>query len=399
MSEQIIDIEALVQDDHNFNRCTEDGQRLMEQSFKEHGAGRSILLDKDGRIIAGNKSQRAAIAAGIKKVRVIETTGDELVAVKRTDVALDSAEGREMAFLDNLTTQVNLSWDEVELEGVSTEYEDFAPEEFGFEMPDPTDGKGESEQPAAEEDEFDEEKDAIEARTMTGDMWKLGNHYLLCGDSTSDECVQRLLHGERAQMCFTDPPYGYEYKSNHKRNGGENYDVIMNDDKILDFFPNVVKNCDGFIYVCTSWKVLDTWMPLFRKYLKLTNMVVWDKGGSGMGDLQKTFATDYEIILVSNQNNPLQGSRCGSVWKFNTDVASSYLHPTQKPVALPAFAIEKTSKQGDIVLDLFGGSGSTLIACEQLNRKARLMELDPHYCDVIIARWEKLTGLKAEKIG
>lgn len=138
MKEEIIDIEALVQDDHNFNRGTEDGQRLMEQSFKEHGAGRSILLDKDGRIIAGNKSQRAAIAAGIKKVRVIETTGDELVAVKRTDVALDSAEGREMAFLDNLTTQVNLSWDEVELESVADEYEDFQPQEFGFEFSDPT---------------------------------------------------------------------------------------------------------------------------------------------------------------------------------------------------------------------------------------------------------------------
>ena len=109
--EKVIDIEELAQDTHNFNRGNEQGQQLMERSFKELGAGRSILLDRNGNIIAGNKSQKAAIAAGIKKVRVIETTGDELVAVKRTDVDIDTAEGRKMAYLDNLTTQVNLTWD------------------------------------------------------------------------------------------------------------------------------------------------------------------------------------------------------------------------------------------------------------------------------------------------
>lgn len=108
--EQTINIEELVQDDHNLNKGTEEGQRLMERSFRELGAGRSILVDKDGRIIAGNKSQKAAMAAGIKRVRVIETEGDELIAVKRTDLSLDSKEGRELAYADNLTTQVNLAW-------------------------------------------------------------------------------------------------------------------------------------------------------------------------------------------------------------------------------------------------------------------------------------------------
>ena len=108
---QEVDINDLVQDKRNFNKGNEQGQQLMERSFKELGAGRSILLDRNGNIIAGNKSQQAAIAAGIKRVRVIETTGDELVAVKRTDVDIDSAEGRKMAYLDNLTTQVNLTWD------------------------------------------------------------------------------------------------------------------------------------------------------------------------------------------------------------------------------------------------------------------------------------------------
>ena len=121
MSEKIVDIQTLVQDDHNFNKGTEAGRQLMERSFSELGAGRSILVDKDGRIIAGNKSQKAAIAAGIKKVRIIETTGDELVAVKRTDISLDSKEGRELALADNLTTQVNLEWDKVELQEVAAQ--------------------------------------------------------------------------------------------------------------------------------------------------------------------------------------------------------------------------------------------------------------------------------------
>ena len=133
--EKIINIEELVQDEHNFNKGTDEGGKLMERSFKEMGAGRSVLIDKHGKIIAGNKSQKAAIAAGIKRVRVIETTGDELIAVKRTDVELESEQGRKMALLDNLTTQVNLAWDEAELQTITGEIEGFDPEDFGFEMP------------------------------------------------------------------------------------------------------------------------------------------------------------------------------------------------------------------------------------------------------------------------
>ena len=134
--EKVIDIEELAQDRHNFNRGNEQGQELMERSFKELGAGRSILLDRNGNIIAGNKSQKAAIAAGIKRVRVVETTGDELVAVKRTDVDIDSAEGRKMAYLDNLTTQVNLTWDQTELEAVQADVEGFDVADFGFDIED-----------------------------------------------------------------------------------------------------------------------------------------------------------------------------------------------------------------------------------------------------------------------
>lgn len=134
--EKVLNIEDLQQDDKNFNAGTEEGQRMMEKSFSELGAGRSILIDKNGKIIAGNKSQQAAIAAGIKKVRVIETTGDELVAVKRTDVDLDSVEGRKLALADNATQVVNLAWDEVQLESVRDELEGFNPSDFGVDLPD-----------------------------------------------------------------------------------------------------------------------------------------------------------------------------------------------------------------------------------------------------------------------
>ena len=130
--EKIINIEELVQDEHNFNKGTDEGGKLMERSFKERGAGRSVLIDKHGKIIAGNKSQKAAIAAGIKRVRVIETTGDELIAVKRTDVELESEQGRKMALLDNLTTQVNLAWDEAELQTITGEIDGFDVGDFGL---------------------------------------------------------------------------------------------------------------------------------------------------------------------------------------------------------------------------------------------------------------------------
>jgi len=136
VEEKVIDIEELAQDQHNFNKGNEQGQELMERSLNELGAGRSILIDKNGNIIAGNKTQEAAIKAGIKKVRVIETTGDELVAVKRTDVDINDAKGRKMAYLDNLTQQVNLTWDETQLQTVQADVEGFDIADFGFDIED-----------------------------------------------------------------------------------------------------------------------------------------------------------------------------------------------------------------------------------------------------------------------
>lgn len=248
-----------------------------------------------------------------------------------------------------------------------------------------------------EEDDVPEPDENAEPKAKLGDIYKLGNHRLMCGDSTNKDNVAKLLNGQKADMVFTDPPYGYNYQSN-MRTKSQKFDVIENDDKILDFFPNTKEFCKGFIFVCTTWKVLDKWIPLFKKYYDLSNMIIWNKGGGGIGDLKHTFSTDYEVILCTNNGNEITGKRIGSVWTISKDNANDYDHPTQKPVELSAMAIENTTHRGDNVLDFFGGSGSTLIACEHLKRNCFCMELDPKYVDVIVTRWENITGQKAELI-
>lgn len=146
------------------------------------------------------------------------------------------------------------------------------------------------------EDEIPEVDTDTPPITRLGDIWQLGEHRLICGDSTDALNINILMQGKKADLVFTDPPYGYEYQSN-MRTKSKKFDVLQNDDKVLDFMPIVKDKCNGFVFVCTTWKVLDKWLPLFNKYFNLTNMIIWDKGGGGIGDLEHTFSTDYEIIL------------------------------------------------------------------------------------------------------
>ena len=331
-------------------------------------------------IIGGNMRYRACKEIGYKelpcKVLDAETPVEKL---------------RQYAIKDNENFG-EYDWDIVANEWDTAEMEDWGvelPTDWGVEL----DGE-EIEQKEIVEDEIPEN---VETKCKKGEIWQLGRHRLMCGDSTDGGDVAKLMNGERADSLFTDPPYGYEYQSN-MRTKSEKFDVLKNDDKILDFFPLLPSFVDGWIFVCTTWKVLDMWTAIFKKQYDLTNLIVWDKGGGYIGDLRKTFGTDYEIIMCSNNGKELTGKRLGSVWSIGKDNAEKYDHPTQKPVALSGTAIDCTTNEGDIILDLFGGSGSTMIACEQLGRKCRMMELDPHYCDVIIARWEKLSGGTAVKI-
>jgi DNA modification methylase len=241
----------------------------------------------------------------------------------------------------------------------------------------------------AEEDDFDTTPPEI-AKTVLGDLYEIGEHRLLCGDSTDSDKVAKLMKGEKADMVFTDPPYGVSYQSN-MRTKSEKFDVLENDNIfITEWINNLPLFSKGFVFVWTSWKVLKQWIEFCEPIGELSNIIVWDKGGGGIGDLKKTFLTDFEIALVYHRGAEIKGKRLGSVWSVGKDGSSTYLHPTQKPIELAAMAIENITYKNQLILDLFLGSGSTMVASHQLNRKCYGMELDPKYCDVIIKRMIKL---------
>lgn len=356
-------------------RKNDDAVPYVAESIKQFGFKVPIVIDKNNIIVAGHTRYKAAKKIGFKSVPCIiadDLTDEQIKAFRLADNKVSEKAEWDLDLLDS------------EIEGIF----DIDMTDFGFEL--------ESEELEAEEDEY---QGAVPENPFTqkGDMWKLGEHLLLCGDSTCITDIEKLMHEEKADMCFTDPPYGYEYQSNLRKKS-KKFDVIENDDKILDFFPSIQLVCNGFVFICTTWKVLDKWILLFKKYHDLTNMIIWNKGGGGIGDLKHTFSTDYEVILCANNGKEITGKRIGSVWTIKKDSSSEYVHPTQKPIKLSEFAIRNTTERGDIVLDLFGGSGSTLIACEQMDRRCRMMEYDPAYCDVIVDRWEKFTGNKAKLI-
>lgn len=434
MSEKTINIEELIQDDHNFNKGTEAGQKLMEKSFKELGAGRSILVDKDGRIISGNKSQKAAMAAGIKKVRVIETTGDELIAVKRTDLSLDSKEGRDMAYADNLTTQVNLAWDEIELEHVNTEVEGFDPSQWG--LPEGIELGATADDKEVEEDNFDEEKEEIPTICQFGELWQLGNHRLKVGDSTKAEDVIDLMQGEQADLWLTDPPYNVAVKNSQgmtiANDNMESNEFAQFLTKAFKAAVGVMSNGCPFYVWFASCEHINFEQSMNRAGLKVRQELIWNKNHfilgrahyqwkhepclyGWKGDSCKYFIdsrNQSSVISDAEEMNfdKMKAAEMRELLKqiFAEKVSTTVInekkptkdtdHPTMKPVKLFGLSVCNSSKRGDIVLDSFGGSGTTIVACEQLGRKARLMEYDPHYADVIIARWEKLTGEKAVKL-
>lgn len=279
------------------------------------------------------------------------------------------------------------SWAKLDLAMVNVEMIDFGPD-FDVDMLGIKDfviEPIEKYEPQCDEDEVPELKE--NPTTKRGDVWKIGRHRLMCGDSTMIDDIEKLMSGEKAELVFTDPPYGYKYKSNHQ----SKHEMIENDDKILDFLPicsSVMKD-NSAIYLCTSHQVIEKWKPLISENFKYKNMIVWKKNNWSMGDLKGSFAGQHEIILFAHKGNvSLEGKGDTDIWEFKR--VSPDIHPTIKPVDLIEYAIGKVACSS--VLDLFLGSGSTLVACEKTNRKCYGMELDEKYCDVVINRYMKVTG-------
>lgn len=371
-------------DSRNYRKHNTKNKRLIKKSLEECGAGRSILIDGDDEIIAGNGVYEQAQKLKMP-VRIIETDGSEIVAIKRTDLKTTDEKRKQLAVMDNSTSDTS----EFDLELMAQDFDVETLEDMGVDLPDNI----LPEEPEVVEDEIPEQ---CETRCKPGDIWKLGEHRLLCGDATNADDIKRLMGDKLAHMVFTDPPYNVNYGAEKKRS-------IMNDNLGNDFglfltdaCKNIVNFCDGAIYICMSSSELHT---LYSSFVeaggKWSTFIIWAKNTFTLG--RSDYQRQYEPILYGwpkDKRHYWCGDRDQSdVWEYNKPQKND-LHPTMKPIDLCARAIKNSSRKGNCVADFFGGSGSTLIACEQLGRVCYMSELDPKYCDVILQRFENFTGIK-----
>jgi DNA modification methylase len=377
-------ITSLQSDHKNARRRTDRSSELIKESLQRYGAARSIVIDEDNRILAGNGTIDGAKAAGIKNVRIIESDGDEIIAVKRTGLSEEQKVG--LALADNRTADLS-EWDQAMLHQLSEEH-DLTPW-FNQEDLDELLAVTELEPEEGNTDPDDVPEPPEDPTTKLGDLWTLGNHRLLCGDSTNPQHVERLMDSKKADFVYMDPPYGMkldtDYSQNNKKQSqfkGNSYKKVEGDFEDYDprFLIELFKDAReqfwwGADYYCQTLSKEGSW-------------VVWDKRNETTDEVQ---GAAFELCWSINKHHKLIYRQlwCGYTAREKSESRS---HPTQKPVALAEWFFERWGKAGDLVVDLYGGSGTTLIACERQHRNARLMELDPAYCDVIVKRWEEFTG-------
>ena len=371
-------------------RLNDGAVEAVANSIKEFGWRAPIVVDKDMVIICGHTRLKAAIQLGLEEVpvHIADNLTPEQVQAYR--------------IADNRTGEI-AEWDysllPVELKELQDS--DFDLSLLGFDA-DELDKllNGEEENVVAEgETDADAVPEVPEvAVSKRGEVYQLGKHRLMCGDSTKQEDVAKLLDGELADMVFTDPPYGVSYKGVNNP-GGRAWEVIENDDlrgdTLSEFLLAAFKNIKAhlrekrafYIWYATS-NHLQFEHAIIDAGLKSKQVLMWNKGMIlGHSDYHWAFEPCF-YGCKADENCIWFGDRCQTtVWDIKRDNTREYVHPTQKPTALAIKAMFNSSKPGEIVLDLFGGSGSTLIACEQTNRVNRSMEFDPKYADVIRKRW------------
>lgn len=379
-------IKDLKSDHKNARRRTDRSASLIAESLKRYGAARSIVIDEDGRILAGNGTVEGAKKAGIDKLRIIEAEGDELIAVRRTGLSEDEKVG--LALADNRSSDLS-EWDHDMLRQLSEEHDLtpwFEDDELLAEVLDTVEGNT---------DPDDVPEPPEEPVTKLGDLWVLGDHRLLCGDSTDVLAVQRLMDGKKADMVFTDPPYGMNLDTDYsKMPNGKTHKVVIGDDEQYDagFLLAAFDYCKE-IFLWGADYYVET---LHRSYPNLGSWIIWDKYSDQErnGLLDGKFGSAFETCW-SKTRHKRELARVLVKTNYTAKGDETRVHPTQKPVALAEWFFDRWGINGDVVVDLYGGSGSTLIACEKTFRHCRMMELDPAYCDVIVKRWEQFTGKKA----
>ena len=396
---EYIELEKIIPYARNSRSHSEHQVSQVAASIKEFGFTNPILIDADNGIIAGHGRLMAAQRLGIGKAPCIRLSH------------LTESQKKAYIIADNKLA-LNAGWDE---ELLRLELGDLDADGYDVSLT----GFSEEELAALVVDELTEgltDEDAVpdvreEPTTVLGDVYKLGNHRLMCGDSTSIDAVDKLMDGQKADMVFTDPPYGMSYGGGRAAGSTKKgalvkaHGMIIGDDKTGDDLIALIENAvlsavtvskDGASkYVCFPWRTYSEFeKAMLNCGLSISSCIVWDKKSIGLGNAN--YRPQHEFIFYC-KGDSWQGDKAQSdVWYMSRGATGAYVHPTQKPVELIEKAISNSSKSGDSVIDVFGGSGSTLIACEKTNRNCRMMELDPKYCDVIVQRWEEFTGNKAE---
>ena len=367
-------IKDLIRAEYNPRKITPVEEFDLKESLMRFGLVEPIIINI-------NKERKDIVIGGHQRLKIWEQLGNDEIDCNQIDLTLDKE--REL----NIRLNKNGGSFDEDLIKEYFEYEEltewgFTPDEL-FEPDEKTiDG-------LIEDDEIPEVK---ESKVKRGDIWQLGDHRMMCGDSTSSDDVEKLMNGEKADMVFTDPPYGV----NMNRSGKIMNDNLKNDDlyNLINsaFINSIIFSKDCHFYWWIGFKAYSIMEKSFKdNNIKIDNCIVWNKPSIGMG--KTGYRYKHELCIFKGE---IKDKSLGDVWNFGRDRQG--LHPTMKPIELICYALKNSSKSNMLVLDLFLGSGSTLIAAEKLNRKCYGMELDEKYCAVVIERWEQYTGKKAEKI-
>lgn len=389
---ETIDIEILIPYARNSRTHSDSQVAQIAASIKEFGFTNPVLIDGDGGIIAGHGRVMAARKLKLTEVPCIRLahlteTQKRAYVIADNKLAMNSGWDNEM---------LKLEFAELTDEGFDLDLIGFSEEELAEILQDPeqlTEG-------LTDEDATPDLPE--EPTTKVGDIYILGNHRLMCGDSTSIDAVDKLMDGQKADMVFTDPPYGVDYDGGHATE--KRRTKLENDDKTLMYAGALpiayMASKDGAaLYLWFADRFAkDVLTALDECNFQVRTWIIWNKNLAQFGAIGAQYKPKHEPCIYAfkkgkapfwnGPNNEV------TVWDVKRHSKNEF-HPTQKPVELPVRALENSSKGGDIILDLFGGSGSTMIACEKIGRHARVMELDPKYCDVIVKRWEDFTGKKA----
>lgn len=369
MNIEFVSVKDLKPNPKNRNKHPKDQIERLAKIISEQGFRRPIIVsNQSGLVVVGHGRLMAA-----KKLKL------ETVPVIYQDYATP-----ELEYADQVADNAIALWAELDFSGINSDVPDLGPDfdidllgikNFEIDVSD--------KEPGCDEDEVPEK---VEPKSKLGDIYQLGNHRLMCGDSTSIDAVEKLMNGEKADMVFTDPPYGINYDAKDLNlKTSSNFGKIKNDDGSLDL--------DFMFSDLVPIKIIWGANCFPKKLPHRGRWICWYKRGDGA---ENAIGSPMELAWVDIDHGYDRHYKIVHGGFVNSD-GGKRVHPTQKPILLAQKCFEDFKAEKNI-LDYFGGSGSTLIACEKTNRKCYMMELDPHYIDVIVARWEKYTGKKAELI-